>query len=162
MMTQLKQVGPYFALMLATWLIWSGQTKPLLIFFGVVSCALVTLLLLRMDSALPRERFWLRLLPRLPRFWLWLGGEIVKSNLHVAAAILSPTLKIQPRVVTIRAEAPDEFGQALLGNSITLTPGTVTLDDHEGELVVHCLTDATAKDLEAGGMNRRIAALTRF
>ena len=61
-----------------------------------------------------------------------------------------------------RAESPDEFGQALLGNSITLTPGTVTLDDHEGELVVHCLTDATAKDLEAGGMNRRIAALTRF
>jgi len=159
-MTLPRQVTLLFTLLLATWLVWSGYLKPLLIFFGVVSCTLVVILTLRMDTGLPQERFWLRLLPRLPGFWVWLTAEVVKSNVHLAAVILDPRLPIRPRVVTIDAEPTSDLGQAILGNCITLTPGTVTLDDHDGRLQVHCITGATAAGLETGAMNRRVAALT--
>ncbi len=160
-MTRARQVILLFVLLLATWLIWSGYLKPLLIAFGVASCALVVVLAARMDALLPPRQFnWLRLLPRLPGFWVWLAAEVVKSNLQLAAVILDRRLPISPRLVTIDAEPASELGQAILGNCITLTPGTVTLDDHAGKLQVHCITTDTAAALEEGSMNRRVAALT--
>jgi len=159
-MTLARQVMLFFALLLLMWLIWSGYFKPLLVFFGIVSCTLVVVLTLRMETATPQDRFWLRLLPRLPQFWLWLTAEVVKSNVHLAAIILDPRLPISPRLVTIDAEPVSQLGQATLGNCITLTPGTVTLDDHDGKLQVHCITASTAAGLQAGDMNRRVAALT--
>jgi multicomponent Na+:H+ antiporter subunit E len=109
----------------------------------------------------PQERFWLHLLPRLPAFWLWLLWEVVKSNVKLARIMLSLRPEVSPTLVTITAEPKDALGQAILGNCITLTPGTVTVDDHEGTLQVHCITRQNADDLEGGAMNRRIAALTR-
>ncbi len=160
-MTLRTQITLYFVLLFSTWLLWSGYLKPLLVGFGVASCVLVIVLILRMKVDLPQERFWLRLLPRLPRYWLWLIGEVIVSNLWLARVILRPRLRIEPRVVDIQAEPGDAMGQAILGNCITLTPGTVTLDDHDGVLKVHCITPETAAALESGTMNRRVAELTR-
>jgi multicomponent Na+:H+ antiporter subunit E len=67
--------------LLIVWLGWSGFLKPLLVSLGIVSCVIVVLL----ECA-----HWLRLLPRLPGFWLWLLKEVVKSNLKVARIMLSP------------------------------------------------------------------------
>ena len=146
-----------FAIWMLAWLLWSGLYKPLLISLGVLSCALTAFLAYRMDFF--RSHFFLpgRLLRLLP-FWGWLGKELVKSNLQVAKIVLSPSLKISPTVVTIRAATDDPIGQAILGNAITLTPGTVTLDDHEGKLLIHCLMKDTADELVEGEMNRRVAA----
>ena len=72
---------------------------------------------------------------------------------------MSPKMNISPSVIKLAAEPEGPVGQAILGNSITLTPGTVTLDDHEGELLVHCLTREGAEALREGEMNRRAAAL---
>lgn len=155
------QMTLYGLFLFAVWLVWSGYFKPLLLILGVVSCALVLLLIVRMHVGFPKERFWLRLLPRLPRFWVWLFWEVVKSNLRLARVILSPQPPVDPQVVTIDAEPDNELGQAILGNCITLTPGTLTLDDHDGTLKVHCITQDDAADLQAGSMNRRVAALTR-
>jgi multicomponent Na+:H+ antiporter subunit E len=146
--------------LMAVWLGWSGFFKPLLIGLGLVSCSVVLLLTWRM-GAFREESYWLRVIPRIPGFWLWLIREVVKSNIQVAAIILSPRPRISPTLVTIKALPPDPLGQATLGNCITLTPGTVTLDDHEGELLVHCLTRANADELIEGEMNRRVAAFTR-
>lgn len=146
--------------LLAVWLGWSGFFKPLLITLGVVSCILVALLGMRM-GAFQEEGYWLRLAPRLPMFWLWLFKEVVRSNFEVAKIILSPRPKVSPALATITALPPDRLGQATLGNCITLTPGTVTLDDHDGKLTVHCITRRNAEELEAGEMNRRVARLTR-
>lgn len=142
------------------WLGWSGFLKPLLLTLGVVSCVLVTWLSARM-GAFQEEAFWLRLMLRLPGFWLWLIREVVRSNLQVARIILSPRPQISPALTTITALSPDRIGQATLGNCITLTPGTVTLDHHDGQLTVHCICESNARELEAGEMNRRVAALTR-
>ncbi|MGI9331061.1 MAG: Na+/H+ antiporter subunit E [Gammaproteobacteria bacterium] len=144
--------------LVAAWLLWSGLYKPLLLGLGVVSCLLVLYLSRRM--ALTRAGvFTLGLLPGILGFWGWLFKEIVKSNLEVARIVLDPQLSMQPQVVEIEADTQLETGQAILGNSITLTPGTVTLDVFEGKLKVHCLTDAGAAALRAGDMNRRVRAV---
>ena len=147
-------------LWMAAWLLWSGLYKPLLIALGVLSCLLVYVLSVRMGF-FERSVYSLHLAARLLPFWGWLGGELIRSNLQVARIILSPHLPISPTVIKIQALPPDPVGQAILGNSITLTPGTVTVDDHEGDLFVHCLTREGAESLLEGEMNRRVAALTR-
>lgn len=140
------------------WLLWSGLYKPLLIVLGALSCLLIAWLAWRMDFFVEnffRPRRWIRLLP----FWGWLGKELVRSNLQVARIVLSPGLPISPTLVTLQALPEDDLGQAILGNAITLTPGTLTVDDHEGQLLVHCLTEEIADELMAGEMNRRVAAV---
>ena len=141
------------------WLLWSGMFKPLLIGLGVVSCLLVLVLSKRMDF-FEKDVFSLHLVWRLLPFWGWLGKELVVANLQVARVVLSRDMPMSPTVIRLQALSPDPVGQAILGNSITLTPGTVTVDDHEGELLVHCLTREGADALIEGEMNRRVAALT--
>jgi multicomponent Na+:H+ antiporter subunit E len=144
--------------LVAAWLLWSGLYKPLLLALGGVSCVLVVILARRMR--LTDERYFtLGLLPRILGFWGWIFKEIVKSNIEVGRVVLDPRLRMQPQVVEIEADTQLETGQAILGNSITLTPGTVTLDVFDGKLAVHCLTDQGAKALREGEMNRRVRAV---
>jgi len=147
-------------LLMVVWLLWSGYLKPLLVILGVISCVIVLIISSRMGY-LEQDSEWQRLLLRFPRYWLWLSKEMIKSNLQVARVILSPRLKLEPTLVTIDALPRDELGQAILGNSISLTPGTLTLRVEGGKLRVHCLTRSGARDLVAGEMNRRVAELTR-
>ncbi len=146
-----------FLVLVAAWLLWSGLYKPLLLTLGAISCALCVYLATRMNffettSILP-------LLPRLPLYWLWLLKEIALSSLEVARVVLSPRLELSPTIVDLDAEAQTELCHVILGNSITLTPGTITLDIYKGRLVVHALTAEGAAALKEGKMNRRVAAL---
>lgn len=143
-----------------SWLLWSGLYKPLVMGLGAFSCLLSVYLAHRMGF-FRHQKVLLRLLPRLPRYWLWLLKEIVVSSIDVAKIILSPSLPISPTVVMLDAKAKTDVGQVILGNSITLSPGTVTLDVHEGKLLIHCLTGESAKELQKGEANRRAAALER-
>ena len=147
-------------LWILAWLLWSGLYKPLLISLGVLSSLLVLFLSHRMGFFESRV-YSLHLIARLVPFWGWLGGELIRSNLDVARVVLNPRLPISPTVIRLKAQPPGPVGQAILGNAITLTPGTVTLDDHEGDLLVHCLTREGADALCEGEMNRRVAALIR-
>lgn len=140
------------------WLLWSGMTKPVLLALGAISCLLVLVLSRRMGF-FDKSVYSLHLIWRLIPFWGWLGKELVASNLQVARIILSPNMAISPTLTRIEALPEGPVGQAILGNSITLTPGTVTVDDHEGTLFVHCLTKEGAEVLQEGDMNRRVAAL---
>ena len=144
-------------LLAAAWLLWSGLYKPLLIALGALSCALTLYLVNRMGFF--DRTFVFRYNLRLLGFWTWLGREIVKSSLEVARVVLRRTMNLQPQVVTLDATQLDRVDQALLGNSLTLTPGTLTLDVHEGRLLVHALTPDGAAALEEGEMQRRVAAL---
>jgi len=142
----------------AAWLLWSGIYTPLLLAFGAFSCALVVYLAHRMNF-FHADVFSLHLAPRLPAYWLWLLRELVTSNLQVARIVLSPRIQVSPVLVNIHAKSLSPVGLAILGNSITLTPGTLTLDANDGQLQVHCLTQANADELAAGEMQRRVARL---
>ena len=145
-------------LLVAAWLLWSGIYKPLLLWLGAFSCLLSLYIAHRVGFF--EQSSGLHLLPRLPRFSLWLLVEIVKSSFEVFRLVLDPKLPISPTVVEIEAEPEGEVGQVLLANSITLTPGTVTLDVFDNRLLVHCITREGAQAIEAGDANRRIAELT--
>ncbi|MFT4823150.1 MAG: multicomponent Na+:H+ antiporter subunit E [Halioglobus sp.] len=142
-----------------SWVLWSGLYKPLVLGLGAFSCVLSAYLAYRMGFF--RHQALFRFLPRLPGYWWWLLQEIVVSSIQVAKLILQPSLPISPTVVVLEAENHSDVGQVILGNSITLSPGTVTLDLHEGQLTVHCLTSEGARELQTGEASRRAAALER-
>lgn len=73
--------------------------------------------------------------------------EIFKSNFHVAKIVLSPKLNISPSIVTINTKLKSELNKTILANSITLTPGTLTLDMYDDKLIVHCLDIESANGL---------------
>jgi len=153
-----KVVAIRFTLLFGLWLLWSGHTEPLLICFGLGSCALTVWLTGRMyqqGHIRPTYSLGLRPLAYVP----WLTWEIVKSNIDVARVVLSPKMKINPRLIRVPASQRGEVGQAIFANSITLTPGTITLDLRDGQALVHALTDESAEGLQSGEMNRRVAAL---
>ena len=144
--------------LVAAWLLWSGIYKPLLLGLGMLSCALTIYVKQRMDY-FETDVFALRFGRRLFGYWLWLAKEVVKSSLDVARIVLSPSLPISPKVVKIKASCEHPVDQAILANSITLTPGTLALDVYKGEITVHALTQAGADELERGEMDRRVLAL---
>lgn len=156
---RLSSVLLLMLILAVTWLLWSGLYKPLVIGLGAFSCVLSVYLAHRMGFF--RHQAMIGLLPRLPGYWLWLLREIIISSWDVAKLILQPTLPISPTVVILEAETKTDVGQVILGNSITLSPGTVTLDLHEGRLLIHCLTSESAKELQKGEVNRRAANLER-
>jgi multicomponent Na+:H+ antiporter subunit E len=145
------------AVLALSWVLWSGLYKPLVLGLGAFSCVLSVYLAHRMGFF--RHQALMSLLPRLPAYWWWLLREIVASSVDVARLILTPSLPISPVVVKLQAEAQTDVGQVILGNSITLSPGTVTLDVYEGELLVHCLTRESARALQEGETNQRAAQL---
>ena len=146
------------ALLIAAWVLWSGQFKPLLLALGLFSCLLTTYLTRRMGY-FDNDVFALRFGVRLFGYWAWLAREVWRSSIEVARVVVNPRLPISPQIVEINATASHPVDQAILGNSITLTPGTLALDVHRGKIQVHCLTQASAADLESGEMDRRVAAL---
>jgi multicomponent Na+:H+ antiporter subunit E len=107
------------------------------------------------------EVFSLRFGHRLIGYWLWLAKEVVKSSFDVARIVVSPSLPISPQVVTVKASCEHPVDQAILANSITLTPGTLALDVFNGEIIVHALTTAGADELRRGEMDRRVLALRK-
>ena len=144
--------------LMAAWVLWSGFFKPLLLALGAFSTVLVVFLAYRMrlfDTAVFEWRFLLRLL----RYWGWLAKEVLRSSLEVSRIVLSPRLPISPTVAEFDSRCSNETDQAILGNSITLTPGTLTLQIRDGHFVVHSLTESCAREIVGGEMDRRVAAL---
>ena len=149
-----------FALALAAfWLVNSGMFKSLLLTLGVVSVVFVIAILQRMKRE-DGESFPL-IVPslRLPGYLLWMIGQIIRSNLDVARCVWRGPAAISPTLVTVKASQSTDLGRVLYANSITMTPGTVTLQVQDDQLEVHALTRETAADLEQGEMDRRVSAL---
>jgi multicomponent Na+:H+ antiporter subunit E len=94
---------------------------------------------------------------RLILYWPWLFWEIVKSNLNITKIILDPKLPINPRLIQYRTNLGSNPAVVLLGNSITLTPGTVTIEVSSDELVIHALDDESTSGLESRTMEQKIA-----
>jgi len=145
-------------LLAAAWLLWSGFFTPLLLVLGALSCGLVVYLAYRMHL-FDTDVFAIGLSLRLFRFWAWLAGEVVRSSLEVARLVLSRKMPISPTVVEFSTTCTHPVDHAILGNAITLTPGTLTLNIDGNTFLVHCLTRLGAAEIQAGEMDRRVATL---
>jgi multicomponent Na+:H+ antiporter subunit E len=87
----------------------------------------------------------------------WLLYQIVSSNIHVALVALSKKKPIDPRIIRFKTKLESDISWVTLANSITLTPGTITMDIKDGEFFVHALDKKVADDLHAGEMEDRVA-----
>jgi len=144
-----------FVLLYALWLLLSGHGEPLLLALGAVSSAAVVAIAWRMD-VIDHEGHPVHLSWRILFYWPWLFWAIVKANVAVARLILHPALPIAPFILKTRTSQRSELGQVIYANSITLTPGTISVDLEESAIHVHCLTQALAADIESGEMDVRV------
>lgn len=142
----------------ALWLLLSGYFLPLLLGLGVASCVVIVWILHRMD-AIDHESFPIRMQLRGLTYWPWLMKEIVKSNLTVAGIILNPRLPISPTVRPVRASQATDMGRVIYANSITLTPGTISVHMADEEILVHALTRDGAESFDDPDMDRRVTRL---
>jgi len=140
------------------WFLLSGHTEPLLLSLGVASAAVCVHIANRMD-VIDHEGFPIHLSWRAILYWPWLLWEIAKANVNIARVIIQPRMPISPSVFRVKASQMDELGHAIFANSITLTPGTVSVDLHDGEVMVHALTRAARAGLETGEMDAKVVEM---
>ena len=141
----------------AFWFALSGQTSPFFIGLGVLSI-LLTLWLAGRLRIIGRDASPYHRILQLLRYAPWLMLQIVKANVAVVARVLDSRHAIDPALVKLRASARSDFGKALFANSITLTPGTVTVDVNGDKVLVHALVRDTAGVASFEAMDRRAAA----
>ena len=96
---------------------------------------------------------------RIVWYFLWLVGRILQSGFHLSVLILHPALPIDPKLIRYRTKLREEAGIVLLGNSITLTPGTITVEVNSQDLVVHAMDDKSAHDVTSLRLEQQIAGL---
>jgi multicomponent Na+:H+ antiporter subunit E len=152
-----------FVLLLAFWLLLSGQVSALFVGMGVISAALITLgatRLLERTIGPAAEHPRVHLVQMLGYFG-WLFGRMVASALQVAWIVLNPRLSPRPGIVRFRSELASPAARTVLANSITLVPGTMTLEVEDGVFTVHAFTPESADDLASARMQNRIAAVFR-
>ncbi len=137
----------------------SGHYTPFLIVSGAVVALVVALLGVRSGYS-DEEGHPVDYIVQGLVYWPWLVVEIAKSAWAVARIIVDPRLPISPRLIRTKASQRTAVGIATYANSITLTPGTITVEVNrrEREFVVHALTAESAADVEAGAMDRRVRA----
>jgi len=140
------------------WMLLSGFFESLLIGLGIGSVLFVLWIAHRMD-VIDHEGHPIHLTMRAILYWPWLITEIVEANIDVARAILKGEMPIEPAIIEIKATQETELGQVIYANSITLTPGTVTLGVDRDILAVHALTRGAAENLRGGEMDRRVTAM---
>lgn len=100
-----------------------------------------------------------RLLYKLLRLFFVLIFNIVKSNIEVAKIVLSKNMPIDPGFETIKNPLKKELNQALFANAITLTPGTLTVEMDDEEIVVHGLVKNSVKDIDGSSLEKAFMAL---
>jgi multicomponent Na+:H+ antiporter subunit E len=143
------------------WLLLSGYFhNPMLLGFGAASVILCIYLAAR-AGVLDSEGVPTGLMPGVFIYWWWLMVEIGKANFIVARQALAVEPKLSPKLMKIVSPTKTNAGLATFANSITLTPGTVTVDLEPGYMVVHALTEGLADEAAIADMGRRVAALER-
>lgn len=125
------------------WLTLSGYFKPILLSFGVFSI-LFTVWLCKRMKILDFETAPYLIAPKTIWYFMWLFREIAKANLAVIRAVLKPDVKISPSMIKVPMHQDTDIGRTMFGNSITLTPGTVTVEMGDGEILVHALLEEMA------------------
>ena len=146
-----------FAGLVLTWCLLSGHFSVLLLTLGVLSCLLCLAVFHRIDRAVIPPRLNIKTVPQV-RYLAWLAVEIVKSNIDVMKAVVDPG-RIKPQMFEVEGGNLEEPGRVIYANSITLTPGTVTVDVGEDRLLVHSLVQQTRDDLESKRMLHRVESL---
>ena len=137
------------------WLVFNGRITWEILLFGLAITAALGFLCRLLFGYGPRKE--LRLYRNVGLFLVYLAvllWEILKANLAMLSRILQPGERVDPAVIRVRVDLKTEFARYMLANSITLTPGTLTVESEGDVLTVHCLHPALLEDTEKGVLVR--------
>ena len=147
------------AALFGLWWLLSGIGKPILIVFGLLSTALVVSIAARL-GILDSEGVPITVkVRRMVLYMFWLVVEVAKADWAVTKVILSPDATLAQRLLRVPATTRTDLGKVVFANSITLTPGTVTVETEGDTFVVHALTDDAADETALAEMNDRVCAV---
>ncbi len=153
-----------FLSLMIFWLIMSGKTDdPLYISFGVLSVVIT----MAFNHKLKNHHFFENEMDNLSElrfakaitYVFWILKEILLAGFHVASVIIDPRKRVETYILKFRVDLPSANAKMILGNSITLTPGTLTIDIVGDEFTVHALTPASYKSITSDTMPKRVLGL---
>lgn len=139
----------------------SGVYNPMILFFGFLSVILTMFFMSRMN-----EKDGHTIEVNLGffnsfKYMIWLVKEIVKSNITVVKVLLSNEISISQKFIKVPFSQRTELGQVVFANSITLTPGTVTVETEEDHFIVHALNFEKSTDFELENMNQKVTEIEK-
>jgi multicomponent Na+:H+ antiporter subunit E len=147
------------SLLFVFWIILTATLLAYELVLGAICSALVATISFSVLAYTLDPRITPAVILRFPFFALRLGVEIVKANIDVALIIINPRLPIDPSIIEYRTFLPDDLPKVIFADSITLTPGTVTVELEEDLLYVHCLAPHHEEGLREGTLERLVAWL---
>ena len=131
------------------WIIFNGRVTVEIVLFGVVIAVLIFAFICRvMDYSISKELKFYKKAPLFCKYVWLLVKEIIKANISVCRMILTRKEIMEPVIVKVHTNLRTEIARVILANSITLTPGTITVSVTERELLVHCLDKSLAEGME--------------
>lgn len=138
-----------YLLFLAAWIVFNGNVTLEILIFGVVIAAVMLLFMCKfMDYSLKKELNVYKKSIWFLAYVALLIREIIKANLAIIPRILTVEEEMDPIIVKFRTSLKSDFTKMLLANSITLTPGTITVALEDDEYTIHCLDTSLANELE--------------
>ncbi len=150
-----------FLFLFGIWIVFSGQFDSFHITLGVLSSAFITAISSSFLFENRSKGIGVRLheLIRVPIYMVWMLYQILLSNIHILRLALTPgdLPEVEPSLVRIKTNLKTDFGKWILANSITLTPGTITIDIEGDELLIHSISKITTAGVEDDTMERKIA-----
>lgn len=170
--TFVRNIIIQYVLLFAFWLLLSGHYDFIHIFYGVISVSAVVWLNYRLkkyaffeeemskaDANLKGEKPVTIRFFRLFYYIPWLIWQIVIASLQVAVVVLNPKMPIEPAIIKFKSRLPNMSAKVILANSITLTPGTITLQLLDDEFIVHALMDMSATGITEDSLPAEVAKL---
>ncbi len=153
-----------FLALLGFWLLLSGRTDPLFVAMGVMAAAVSTALTLDMTTGVMHPAaIPVRRLPRCAwnavAYLGWLITRIVAASVQIAVVVLSPTMPIEPTSARVRVGLKSPIARTIAANTITLIPGTVTIDVEDDVFTFHMFSPRAGADVLNGTLFRRVGAI---
>ena len=144
------------------WIIFNGRVTLEIILFGIAISGLMFAFVCRfMDYSMEKERNFYRKFPLFCKYVVLLVKEIIKANLAVCHLILTRREVTEPVIVKVHTNLKTETARVILANSITLTPGTITVSLADQELLVHCLDKSLAEGMKDSEFVRLLEAMEK-
>jgi multicomponent Na+:H+ antiporter subunit E len=152
-----------FISLMAFWIAMSGFLDAVHLTMGVVSVVGVMLL----NYKLKQNKFFDDDMENLNElrfgrafyYFFWLFYQVVVAGFHVLFVIIRPSMPIKPTMVTFKVDLPSSHAKVILGNSITLTPGTLTVDIEDDTFTIHALDSNSYAGIEDDSMPRQVLSL---
>ena len=154
-----RQTITIFITIFLFWLLLSGLYTPFMILLGIISSLGITLIITKMNIIEQGNSIQNLRIDQLLKYSIWLIREIIVSNLKVCLIIINPSHKVEPEIIEIEALDVSKITNTLYANSITLTPGTLTLDVDKNKMKIHTLDVVFKQSLLTQEMAKKVDAI---